>query len=55
MVMLLLFTILGIVLIPSIADAWGPLTHVQLGYQVLDAGAALVPAGIYGIIKKIQK
>ena len=54
MVMLLLLTILGIVLIPSIADAWGPLTHVQLGYQVLEAGAALVPAGIYGIIKKYR-
>ncbi|MEW6601944.1 MAG: zinc dependent phospholipase C family protein, partial [Nitrospirota bacterium] len=41
-------------LIPSLADAWGPLTHIYLGYQVIDFGAALVPAGIYAIIKKYR-
>jgi hypothetical protein len=41
-------------MIPSIADAWGPLTHVYLGYQVIDAGAALIPAAIYGILKKYK-
>jgi len=39
---------------PSNAEAWGPLTHVYLGYQVLDIGAALIPAGIYGLIKKYK-
>jgi len=46
--------LLTVLLIPSIADAWGPLTHVYLGYQVLDIGAALIPAGIYGILKKYR-
>ncbi|MBI5098722.1 MAG: zinc dependent phospholipase C family protein [Nitrospirae bacterium] len=45
---------LSILLIPSLAHAWGPLTHVYLGYQVLDLGAALIPAGIYSILKKYK-
>lgn len=45
---------LAVFLVPSIADAWGPLTHVYLGYQVLDIGAALIPAGIYSILKKYK-
>lgn len=46
--------VLFILFIPSISEAWGPLTHVYLGYQVLDVGAALIPAGIYGILKKYK-
>ena len=52
-----MFIFLGVItvlLMPSIADAWGPLTHVYLGYQILDIGAALIPAGIYGILKKYR-
>jgi len=52
--MFIISCILSILLIPSIANAWGPLTHVYLGFQVLDLGAALIPAGIYGIIKKYK-
>lgn len=52
--MLIISFILSILLLPSIADAWGPLTHIYLGYQILDFGAALVPAGIYAIIKKYR-
>ena len=44
----------GIILLPSVSEAWGPLTHVYLGSQVLDIGAALIPAGIYSIIKKYK-
>ncbi|RJQ44399.1 MAG: hypothetical protein C4538_10205 [Nitrospiraceae bacterium] len=43
-----------IFLIPSLAHAWGPLTHVYLGYQVLEMGAALIPIGIYRILKKYK-
>jgi hypothetical protein len=46
--------ILSILLIPSLADAWGPLTHLYLGYQLIDVGAALLPAGIYAILKKYR-
>ena len=52
--MFLIICFFSILFIPSIADAWGPLTHVYLGYQVLDIGAALIPAGIYGILKKYR-
>lgn len=44
----------AILLVPSIADAWGPLTHVYLGNQILDIGVSLIPAGIYGILKKYK-
>jgi len=53
-IMLIPVFILSILLIPSLADAWGPLTHVYLGYQILDLGAALIPAGIYTILKKYR-
>jgi hypothetical protein len=46
--------ILSILLIPSLADAWGPLTHLYLGYQLIDIGSALLPAGIYAILKKYR-
>jgi hypothetical protein len=52
--MLTLVFFLAVLLIPSIADAWGPLTHVYLGYQILDIGAALIPAGIYTVLKKYR-
>jgi hypothetical protein len=51
---LILLSVLGIILIPSLADAWGPLTHVYLGYQVFDVCAPLIPAGIYAILKKYR-
>jgi len=46
--------LLSILFIPSVAHAWGPLTHIYLGYQVLEIGAALLPIGIYRIIKKYK-
>jgi len=45
---------LSVLFIPSFAHAWGPLTHVYLGYQVLDIGAALIPVGVYRILKKYK-
>ncbi len=52
--MFILICFLTILFLPSLAHAWGPLTHVYLGNQVLDLGAAIVPAGIYGILKKFK-
>jgi hypothetical protein len=52
--MLILICFLLIAGIPSIAEAWGPLTHIYLGHQVLDLGAAIVPAGIYSLLKKFK-
>jgi hypothetical protein len=53
-IMLILICFLSIFFLPSIAEAWGPLTHVYLGYQVLDVGAAIVPASIYALLKKYK-
>lgn len=52
--MFILICFLSILFVPSIAEAWGPVTHVYLGYQVLDMGAAIVPAGIYALLKKYK-
>lgn len=41
------------VLIPSFAFAWGPLTHVYLGSEILSLGS-LIPAGIYTLIRKYR-
>lgn len=53
--MFIVTVILSIILIPSIADAWGPLTHMYLGHQVLDLGAAAIPAGVYAVIKRYAR
>lgn len=50
----ILICFLSIFFVPSIAEAWGPLTHVQLGYQLLEIGAPLIPVGVYGILKKYK-
>lgn len=52
--MLTLICFLSILFIPSIANAWGPLTHVYLGNQVLDLGVSVIPAGIYSLLKKFK-
>jgi hypothetical protein len=41
----------GIILIPSFAFAWGPMTHMYLGNELLSC-ASLLPAGIYALLKK---
>lgn len=48
------FAVLGIVALPACAFAWGPLTHVYLGTEILYMGAML-PAAIYRIIKKYRQ
>ncbi|MBI5051113.1 MAG: zinc dependent phospholipase C family protein [Nitrospirae bacterium] len=53
--MLIIACFITILFIPSIAEAWGPLTHVYLGHQIIDLGAAIVPAGIYSLIKRHKK
>lgn len=48
--MFFLFLLLGFTLIPSAVFAWGPLTHIYLGNELL-ACAPLIPAGILALIK----
>ena len=49
--MFFVFLLAGLILVPSAAFAWGPLTHMYLGNELLSC-APLVPAGILALIKK---
>lgn len=49
--MFFLVLLFGFLLVPSFAFAWGPLTHMYLGSQILSC-APLIPAGILALIKK---
>ncbi len=42
---------LGFIFVPSFAFAWGPLTHLYLGNELLSL-APLIPAGILGLLQK---
>lgn len=48
-----LLLVLSILLIPSFAFAWGPLTHIYLGNEIFSLGS-LLPAGVYALIKKYR-
>jgi hypothetical protein len=41
----------GFILVPSFAFAWGPMTHMYLGNELLSC-APLIPAGILALLKK---
>ncbi len=49
--MFFVLLLLGLVLVPTAAFAWGPLTHMYLGTQILSC-APLIPAGILALIRK---
>lgn len=49
-----LFLILYFLLVPAAAYAWGPLTHIYLGNELLSFGS-LLPAGLFEIIRKHRK
>ncbi len=44
---------ISFLLVPSMAFAWGPLTHLYLGNEILSF-EALIPAGIYAMIKRYK-
>jgi hypothetical protein len=54
MIILKLLLLIVFLLLPTMAFAWGPLTHVYLGNELLSLGA-LIPAGILKIIRKHRK
>jgi hypothetical protein len=49
-----LLLITGFLLIPAAAFAWGPLTHIFLGNELLSL-SPLLPAGLYRIISRYRK
>jgi hypothetical protein len=52
--MVSLLFLIGFILVPSFAFAWGPMTHMYLANE-LYAYAPLIPAGILAIIKKYKQ
>ncbi len=46
--------VFSIVLLPSTAFAWGPLTHIYLGNQLLTL-AGLIPAGLFEILRNTER
>jgi hypothetical protein len=47
-------TVVSFVLVPTMAFAWGPLTHIYLGNELFSL-ASLLPAGIAEIIRRYRK
>lgn len=52
--MIFLLTAIGLLFIPSTSFAWGPLTHIYLGNEILGC-ASLLPAGILALIRKYRQ
>jgi hypothetical protein len=44
-----------LLMVPSFADAWGPLTHLYLGSELIEIAGSLIPAALYGLLKKYRK
>ena len=45
--------VISVLLVPSFAFAWGPLTHIYLGSEIYYLGSVL-PAGIYALMRKYR-
>lgn len=52
--MFLMFFVIGFILVPSFAFAWGPMTHMYLANEIYSY-APLIPAGILAVIKKYKQ
>lgn len=52
--MFFILLLIGFILAPSVALAWGPMTHMYLGNEIFAYGP-LIPAGIFGLIKKYRQ
>jgi hypothetical protein len=49
--MYIVLLLIGFIFIPSFSFAWGPMTHMYLGNELLSC-APLIPAGILALLKK---
>lgn len=52
--MIFLLSLVGFILVPSLAFAWGPLTHMYLGSEIFSY-APLIPAGIMTLLRKYRQ
>jgi hypothetical protein len=46
--------VLSFLFVPTLAFAWGPLTHIYLGSELFSLGA-LLPAGVLEVIRRYRK
>lgn len=49
-----ILTVISFVLVPTMAFAWGPLTHTYLGNELFSL-ASLLPGGIAEVIRRYRK
>ena len=49
-----ILTVISFVLVPTMAFAWGPLTHIYLGNELFSL-ASLLPGGIAEVIRRYRK
>ncbi len=54
MTRLKLLLLLGFLLVPVNALAWGPLTHIYLGSEILSL-APVLPAALYGLLRRYKE
>ena len=54
MIFFLVSALVFILFVPSVAFAWGPLTHIFLGNELISLGA-LIPAGLLEVIRRHRK
>jgi hypothetical protein len=47
----IILAVVGFIAMPSQAFAWGPMTHMYLGNELLSC-ASILPAGIFALLKK---
>ncbi|MFA5354639.1 MAG: zinc dependent phospholipase C family protein [Thermodesulfovibrionales bacterium] len=52
--MVFLCAVIGFLAVPSLALAWGPMTHVYLGSEIYSY-APLIPAGIMGLLRRYRQ
>jgi hypothetical protein len=50
----LLFLVIALLLVPSTAWAWGPLTHIYVASELF-AYASLIPAGIFSLLNRFRQ
>ncbi len=52
--MLFIITFFAVLIVPSFAFAWGPMTHMYLGNEIFSF-APLIPAGVIALLRKYRQ
>ena len=52
--MIFIITLFAVLMVPSFALAWGPMTHMYLGNEIFSF-APLIPAGVMALLRKYRQ